>query len=250
MLKRTYRTVMPMLPATTQQRLVDLKERWGKRLPVPWVRFGSLRRQTPIGATPDSRGTAIDRYYIEDFMARNAGDIRGRVLECLNRSYTERFGGARVSRSDVLNVEAGNPLSTFVGDLAGANNLPSESFDCVILTQVLQLIYDLRTAIATVDRILKPGGVVLATMPGLTPVNVYQWPWMWMMTPNSARRLFQEYFPADAVTAESRGNVLAAISFLHGISLEELGHAALARNDPSYPVTVAIRAVKPDAVGT
>ena len=60
----------------------------------------------------------------------------------------------------------GNPQATIVGDLADAPQIPSDSFDCAIVTQTLQFVYDVRAALATLHRILAPGGVLLATVPG------------------------------------------------------------------------------------
>jgi SAM-dependent methyltransferase len=168
------------------------------------------------------------------------------VLECYNADYTKRFGGGRVTRSDVLNVEADNLESTFVGDIAGLNDLPSEAFDCIILTQVLQYVFDLKGAISTLERILKPGGVILATMPGITPVHIDAWPWTWTLTAISAERLFREFFPQDMIKIESHGNVLAAIALIHGLASEEFKQAELDYHDPSYAITIAARVVKPE----
>jgi hypothetical protein len=49
-------------------------------VPPPPVEFGSFRRLTPISRLWGSdRGQPIDRRYIENFLKRHAGDIRGRV---------------------------------------------------------------------------------------------------------------------------------------------------------------------------
>jgi len=37
-----------------------------------------------------------------------------------------------------------------------------------VFTQTLHLIYDVRSAIRTLHRVLKPGGVLLATFPGIS----------------------------------------------------------------------------------
>ena len=44
-------------------------------------------------------------------------------------------------------------------------------FDCAIVTQTLQFVYDVRAALATLHRILAPGGVLLATVPGITKIS-------------------------------------------------------------------------------
>ncbi len=114
--------------------------------------------------------------------------------------------------------------------------MPSDAFDCIVFTQVLQLDYDARAAVQTLYRILKPGGVLLATFPGISqfPHKVCGDCWYWSFTPLSVRRLFEEDFPAGSVEIEAHGNVLAAISFLHGLAVEELPQEELDYHDPDY----------------
>jgi SAM-dependent methyltransferase len=221
--------------------------------PVGWVRFGSLRRVTPVSREFGyDRGLPIDRYYIERFLAAHASDIRGNVLEIADDAYTRRFGGDRVSRSDVLHVVEGHPNATIVGDLTCADHIPSASFDCVILTQTLQLIYDVAAALRTVRRILKPGGAVLATAPGISPISRYdmeRWGCFWAFTSRSTRRLFQEVFPATAISIETHGNVLTASAFLYGLAAEELQQRELDACDPDYELIITVRAVRPTGGG-
>lgn len=222
---------------------------WHSRLPVGWVSFGSLRRLTPISRNFGyERGLPIDRYYIENFLAHYADDIRGRVLEIGDNSYTRKFGGDRVTKSDVLHVVEGNPEATIVGDLTCADHIPSDSFDCFILTQTLHLIYDVRAALKTLYRILKPGGVAIVTFPGISQISHDEWGdyWCWGFTTLSARRLFEEVFPTANVKVETHGNVLAAISFLHGLAVEELRREELNHRDRDYEVIITVRAVKPE----
>ena len=115
-----------------------------------------------------NRGLPIDRYYIENFLARCRNDIQGRVLEIKDDSYTRKFGGSRVITCDVLDVRRDNAQATLVADLTRAEHVPSDAFDCIIFTQTLQFIYDLRSAIWTLHRILKPNGILLATFPGIS----------------------------------------------------------------------------------
>jgi SAM-dependent methyltransferase len=226
---------------STQWKVFILRPRVGS------VDFGSLRRVKPISRRFGyDRGLPIDRCYIESFLARQANDIRGRVLEIGDDSYTRRFGGSRVTVRDVFHVTKGNPKTTFIGDLTSADHIPSDTFDCIILTQTLDLIYDVRAALKTLHRILKPGGIVLATVPGISPVGHDEWTkhLCWSFTTLSARRLFEEVFPAANVKAEAHGNVLAAIAFLHGLSVEELSQKELDYYDSSYQVLITIRAAK------
>lgn len=221
-------------------------QRLRRARPLGGVQFGSLRRLEPFSrAFGRDRGLCVDRYYIEAFLAANADTVRGRVLEIGDDRYTRRFGGARVSSSEVLHVTDGNPKATIVADLSDAPQLEPESFDCVICTQTLPFIYDVRAAVATLRRILRPGGAVLATLPGISQISRYdmeRWGDYWRFTSLSARRLFEEAFAPAHVAVEAYGNVLAAIAFLHGLAAEELEAAELDRRDPDYELVIAVRA--------
>ncbi len=216
--------------------------------PAGEVRFGDLRRLAPISDRWGfDRGLPIDRHYIEQFLRRESTAVKGVVLEIGDNTYTRRFGGTRVAVSDVLHVTPGAPQATIIGDLTQADHIPSDRFDCIILTQTLQLIYDTTSAIRTLFRILKPGGVVLATVPGITPISDATWScqWYWNFTTLSARRAFGEAFPESALTVTTSGNLLAATAFLYGLAAEELHADELAHCDDRYEVTIAVKAVKP-----
>ena len=211
-----------------------------------WVLYGGLhplRRNFGLG-----HGQCIDRYYIEDFLARWAIDIRGCVLEVQENTYTRQFGGDRVTKSDVLHVTTENPQATIIADLTSAEHVASNIFDCIILTQTLLLIYDVRAAIRTCYRILKPGGVLLVTIPGISQVIPNKMAFQgdfWRFTTYSASRLFTEIFPEQCVMVQSYGNVLAATAFLHGLVREELPKALLDYHDRDYEITITVRAQKP-----
>ena len=230
---------------------------------VGFVRFGSLRRLTPISSHFGfDRGLPIDRYYIEDFLGRHAGsegymrgDIHGRVLEIGDDYYTRKFGGwdedlrttGGVEHVDILHVDEGNRGATIVSDLATGDGIPSDAFDCVICTQTLLLVYDVRAAVRTLHRILKPGGVVLATFPGIARIcrpEVDLWGDYWRFTTLSARRLFEEAFSPTEIAVDAYGNVLAAIAFLHGLSAADLKPAELDLRDRNYEVLIGVRARK------
>jgi SAM-dependent methyltransferase len=190
----------------------------------------------------------IDRYYIEQFLGEHAGDIRGRVLEIGDDSYTRQFGGDQVTVRDVLHVTEGNPLATFVGDLTQADHIPSDAFDCFICTQTLHLIFDVQTALRTIYRILKPGGVLLATFPGISQRSNDEWAagWYWSFTTQSARRMFTELFPVDNLTSNAYGNVLTATAFLQGLAVRELTRDELDYHDSRYEQLISVRAKKPE----
>ena len=233
-----------ILPAWARSRMW----RWlADAPPVGSVRLGDLATAAPISRDFGfDRGTPIDRYYIERFLERHATEIAGRVLEIGGDEYTRRFGGARVTRADVLHVRDGNPRATIVGDLTDPAVLPENAFDCIVLTQTLHLIYDVHLAVARLHRALAPGGVVLVTAPGISQIDRGEWgsSWFWSFTTESLSRLFNECFDADEVIVEHHGNVFAATTFLQGLAVEEVDASKLDPLDKSYQVIVAVRARK------
>ena len=140
-------------------------------------------------------------------------------------------------------------MATIVADLTCADQIPSDTFDCIILTQALLLIYDLRAAIKTIYRILKPGGVVLVTIPGITQIvrdDMEEWGQYWSFTTMSAQRLFEEVFPTVNIRVKAYGNVLATTAFLYGLATQELRQSELDYQDPDYELIVTVRAMKPE----
>jgi hypothetical protein len=215
------------------------------------MRFGSLRRSQPISRVFGlDRGQPIDRHYIEMFLSRYQNDVQGCVLEIAGREYTNKFGAGRTVQSDVLHAETGNPEATLVGDLATGAGIPRLAFDCILLTQTLPFIYDVKNAIVHTRDALRPRGVALVTVPGISQISRYdmdRWGDYWRFTDASARRLFAEVFGADNVTVTTYGNVLTACAFLHGLAAHELRAEELDHHDPDYQVIIGIRAIRPPA---
>ena len=207
--------------------------------------LGTLRRTSPLSdGFGFDRGTPVDRYYIDRFIEENRGAIHGRVLEIKNSRYTHQFGSDVVQR-DVLDIDPTNRNATIVADLAAADGIPADAFDCFILTQTLQLIFDTRSAIFHAHRILRPGGVLLCSVPciaRITPGCIDSD--HWRFTRASCSRLFGDVFPRDRVTVRTHGNVLTAIAFLTGMAAEELRQRELDHDDENFPLLVTVRAEK------
>ncbi len=208
-----------------------------------------LRRLQPY--RPDfgfHYGRCIDRYYIERFLADHAEAIRGRVAEIGGDKYAHVFGGQRIQRCDVLDVDESNAARTITLDLAQPAMAPESLFDCILCIQTLFEIYDHAAAIASLHKMLKPGGTLLVTLPGISqrvPANMLggggDW---WRYTASSAQRLFARSFGEANVEVTTYGNVLAATAFLHGLVERELTRDELDFHDPDYEVLIAVKAVK------
>ncbi len=211
------------------------------------VRFGDFGATVPISRNFGyDRGTPIDRVYIERFLAEHASRIHGRTLEVVNDDYTARFGGQRTTMRDIVDFRPENTRATIIGDLTNLSSEWNDKFDAIVLTQTLHLIFDLQGAVSALYRLLKSGGSLLVTVPGLTPIDHHQEyeTWYWSLTEASARRLFSDVFGANSTQIAVFGNVCSAVCFLEGIAAEELKPEMLLKLDRHFPVTIGICATK------
>jgi SAM-dependent methyltransferase len=249
--------LLDRLPASLRLRLRTAIRRWPVvgQLGVPpdyrqvqpgTVKWGSLRRKHPFSRSWGyDRGTPIDRIYIEQFLAEHAGDVRGSCLEVLNGDYVARFGGSRVTRCDVLDIDPANANATIVADLGEADSLPAGRFDCVVFTQTLHLVPDMRTAMANVWRALAPGGVLLLTVPVLGRHDTHQGFHhdRWRVTRTGLEWLIVQ-LPGARPATSSYGNLVSCAAFLYGLAAEELSPEELSFCDPQFPLIVAARVCK------
>lgn len=223
--------------------------RWWRRRTVDTSAANTLFALRPVSRIWGlDRGTAIDHYYIEQFLTAHAQDIHGRTLEMGDPRYTRKFGANRVAKSDVMHLVPGNPRATLIGDLATGEGVLDQSFDCLIVINTLLLIFDVRSAIANCYRSLKPGGVLLAHFTGITSTCPEDAAWAgdyWRFTSGSARRLCEEFFSPAHVTVNVYGNVRTATAYLYGLAAEDLQPEELDYHDPNYELVIAVRAVKP-----
>jgi len=208
--------------------------------------LGTLRRTRPLSdCWGYDRGTPIGRYYIDVFLDSHRRDIHGHVLEVKDSAYTLRYG-TKVQRADVVDIDPANAAATIIADLGAADVIPTDTFDCLIITQTLHLLCDVRPAIGHLHRILRRGGVLLVTVPSITKIGdeVSAAGDYWRFTVESCSLLFGEHFGAENVIVHSYGNFLAAVACLAGMAYEELSRRELDVHDESFPVIVAVRAVK------
>lgn len=212
---------------------------------VNWL---NLRILSPISNVFGiDRGKPIDRYFIENFLDDRKDLIKGVVLEIGDNKYTEMFG-VEVTKSEILTYNIDDTRKNIIiGDLTKHDNLQKDKYDCIILTQTLNFIFDYKRAILGVYYSLKKGGSVLVTSSGISQISKYdneRWGDFWRFTENGLRKSFEEVFPKENIKTKSYGNVLSSISYLHGISSEELTDKELEFNDPNYPLLITLIAKK------
>jgi SAM-dependent methyltransferase len=190
------------------------------------------------------RGTPIVRAYIEEFLGQHREAIRGPVLEVGDSRYTASFGAGRVTTSTVVDIDRANRHATFIADLNQANSLPDDSFDCIILTEVLHLLTNPGTCLRSCCRALREEGSVLITVPALKRLN-----------PKDPDSDYLRYTPAGLELLLRRtwdgpfsvtwyGNLRACVAFLVSHVSEEISSEELRFRDERFPLTVAARAQK------
>jgi SAM-dependent methyltransferase len=214
----------------------------GRRAPGRSIRWGNLRRLHPFsGRYGYDRGTPVDRYYIERFLSEHAKRIHGNVLEVKDANYTRRFGDQ--ARCSVIDIDRDNPEADLHADLNSPEILPGEFFDCVILTQVLQFLSP-EKALGNVWRSIAPGGTLLMTVPSLGRLDPHDHATdFWRWTPNGLAELLSRVgIPARV---SGYGNLLACVSALWGLSVQDLSAAELDVTDPRFPLVACAYAEKP-----
>jgi SAM-dependent methyltransferase len=187
------------------------------------------------------RGLPVDRKYIEAFLTTHADSIQGRCLEIKVDDYVQRFGGQRVARCDILDVDASNPRATIVADLQEMGGVHDETFDCAVVTHTLQYLRDPKRGVEQLHRVLKVGGTLLITVPCLGKVEPSAIDY-WRFMPDGAMALFDGDAWAADLTAY--GNALIGVAIVTGMATRDMPSRAWTTNDPDWPCMVGIRAIK------
>ncbi|TFG98032.1 MAG: methyltransferase domain-containing protein, partial [Myxococcales bacterium] len=217
------------------------------RLGLPSFDWGELRRSAPVSREwGEDRGRPIDRFYIDAFVEAHREDLRGAVLEVQEADLTERWGGGAIERIDIVDIEASNPRATLLADLRHAAHIEDSSFDCFVLTQTLHVIADVPAVLREARRILRPGGVLLATFPAASRVCVEYGREgdFWRATEGGVRELFRSAFRDEELSLCCYGNLLTTVAFFEGLACHELEAAEFEPFDPWYPLLFGVRAVK------
>jgi len=189
------------------------------------------------------RGRPVDRFYIESFLKQHAPDIKGVCLEIVDSTYTKKFGGEKVERSDVLDIIK-RKTTTIHGDLRNARGLIADNtYDTIIITQTFNVIDDYQAAIKECHRILKPGGKLFVTLPTISPawnlkIN------MWRFSVVGAKYVFGKYFDQSKITISDAGNQTSVECFWLGLSVEDMKITELEKYDPNYPLIITVVATK------
>ncbi len=191
------------------------------------------------------RGTAIDRFYIERFLADHKKNIKGTVMEIAEKRYITMFPD-NISEAVVLHVN-GWGEGVVKGNLATGEGIEENRIDCMICTQTIQFIYDIHNVVKNIYKLLKPGGAVMLTASAISQISLYDyknWGEYWRFTDQSMKKLLAEVFDESQIEVYSYGNMKAAMAFLFGVCQEEMNLADLEYYDEQFPMIVAAIARK------
>ena len=198
------------------------------------------------------RGTPVDRYYIEKFLYNNRQYFKGRILEVAQDWYSSHYAGLNETAIEkpiveTLHYNGTEDEVTIIGDLTSPESLPENRYDCFVCTQTYHVIFDVPKAIEGSYRVLKEGGVLLATVAGISQIcrgDMDRWGDYWRFTNKSLELLFKAS-KFSKVEIIPMGNLMSACAFLQGMALEELPRKDLLDvMDNDYQLILGIRAVK------
>jgi SAM-dependent methyltransferase len=211
---------------------------------------GELSRLYGIDRSPRP-GQPVDRVFIERFVERETTGVHGRILEVGDARYTNRFIGARATAIDIVDDRTDDrpdaEPATIVGDLCDPATLPPSQFDCILLIQVLLLVDDPAAAIRNCARALRPGGVLLASAPGIIrtepEIASYRAMDRWRWTRRGFESLFETSLRdiPSRLRVESFGTLATAVAFLLGFSARELPAHFFDASQSDFPVSLCAR---------
>ena len=185
---------------------------------------------------------------MDGFLDACRTDIKGVVLDAQEAYSGRRLQAEHIDRLDIVDVDGANPRATIVSDLRCATNVPSSSYDSIVLWQTVHFADDLSAVVAEGWRLLKPGGVLVAALTCAElasggSLRAHQGP---RLTDFEARRAFDQHFGPLAVVT-SHGNAISAAAFTYGIDARHVPPAAFDFTDTSAPLVITARAQKQPA---
>lgn len=140
----------------------------------------------------DIRHLALLRENVSSFLRRMGGELDRPGLRLLDiapqvhEGARPHFPAAEIETLDI------DPASgaTYIADLCRTNDgIPAERFDVVVCTEVLEHTLKPFRAVAEIQRVLKPGGIALVTVPFNFRIHG-PLPDCWRFTEHGLRSLF------------------------------------------------------------
>ena len=167
-------------------------------------------------------------------------------MEIAEKTYTDRYASGDYT-ANILTFDKNDSNADIIGNLETGEGIVSDKYNCFIMTQTLPFIFDIKTAAENSIKLLKKGGTLLITVPGITQISRYdmdRWGHYWSFTDLSLRKLYSDIVPSENIEIETFGNVKTAASFLYGYSQEDLIKKDFKKNDNDYQLIIGARITK------
>lgn len=210
-------------------------------------KWGNLRRDRPFSTRTGDRGTPIERAYSDAFVAEHAAGIKGEVLEVGSDRCAVAFGHD-LRRVEIVDIATDNLRATLIADIGEVGSLQPGAYDAAVVAHALQFVAEPAVALANLWQGLRPGGLLLVTVPALgrcDPFAAGTESWRFL-EPGLRHAAAETLRPAPAeLTVRTYGNLRTALAALAGIAADELTVEERDRTDPEYPVVIGLAATKP-----
>lgn len=209
--------------------------------PVGQIDLGDLRRVAPFDPMFGfTRGTPIDRYYLDRFIEHIRPEVRGAVLEIGgSRANREKYRFDAAIEYRAMDVQR-SPDVDLVGDAHDRGAIPPGTLDAIVIFNVLEHCARPWIVAENLHAWLRVGGKVFAMVPSVQRVHGRPKDY-WRPYPDGMEALFAHF-------ARSRlfvyGNPLTSLAATMGIAVEELSTDELDRVNAAYPVATCVVAEK------
>ena len=203
--------------------------------------WGDFKRFTPF--CPDfglTRGTPIDRVYLDKFIAKIASTVTGSALEIGGLSDNKTlYGFHACTEYHGLDLKEA-PGVSYVGDAHDTALFDAGSFESILLFNVLEHCYAPQKVIDNIFCWLKPGGKCFLMVPNAQRVHDYPADY-WRPLPDGIKYLFREYKEMQLYVY---GNPVTLMASMMGVAAEELASNEIDPHHPEYPVVTCVVATK------
>lgn len=205
------------------------------------IDWGDLKRIAPFCQTFGFlRGKPIDRYYLDKFINEIKQEICGDILEIgATENARESYDLNSDSSYRVMNVCVWKGVD-IVGDAHDTNNVEAESFDTILLFNVLEHCYAPWLVLENIHKWLKPGGKCFVSVP--SAVRIHHIPQdYWRPLPDAFNWMLRNFSQWQVFTY---GNAMTVVASYYGVSAEELTTEELDSYHSDYPVITCVSAKK------
>ena len=151
--------------------------------------------------------------------------------------YTEKY---------LAEYKVANRKNSLIIDSLGkidVSKLRENSYEAIVLKNILCYTKDYSSLISECQRLLKKGGKLYATVSTI-PVNHERNKRIWGLTENSLRYILKKKFKNNSIVTKGYGNVLVGRFLLAGKNVDELSKKELSHYDPYFSIIVGVCATK------